>query len=71
MDALNLSNKIKLYSVELSNHRIILQNIYHGFQKKISSITVFNIYKYLAEVLEWFLKDHVTLKSNAILPQQE
>ncbi len=63
---------------ELSIYQQILRKMYHGFHKNIlSSTTVFNtdnnkkclfslFYVYQISILEWFLKDHVTLRNGVM-----
>ncbi len=52
---------------EFSINQKILKNLYHGFHTKILfSTTVFNIDNN-NKCLEWYLKDHVTLKTEVMM----
>ncbi len=67
-------NKENNYIILFSNNCIHLRILvvgYHGFPNILSSTTVFNIallfawiFEYQSRIWQWFLKDHVTKKTD-------
>jgi len=50
-------------------HQIILHKMYHGIQKNITPLSTLIIVRteHYIFILEWFLKDHVTLKTGVMM----